>query len=141
LCACSHSSGRACTRASLPRAAQRLRPCRHLQVRTVPSRDAPRRGKGGTLASRQALLHSLVHIESWAVDLSWDIIARWGADPAYGRLPRQFYDDWVRVAADEARHFTALRERLEGIGSSYGALPGHDGLWDSARDTSERGAA
>lgn len=30
-----------------------------------------RLGKGGTLASRQGLVHSLVHIESWAVDLSW----------------------------------------------------------------------
>ena len=33
--------------------------------------QAPKRGKGGSLASRQALLHSLCHIENWAVDLSW----------------------------------------------------------------------
>lgn len=41
------------------------------QVKIVAPGLAPRRGNGGTLASRQALLHSLAHIENWAVDLSW----------------------------------------------------------------------
>lgn len=45
----------------------------------------------------QALLHSLVHIENWAVDLAWDIIARFGQDPSY-RLPHAFYDDFVTVS-------------------------------------------
>ena len=67
-----------------------------LQVRLVPARDVPKRGKGGSLASRQALLHSLVHIENAAIDLAWDIIARFGGDPSY-RLPRQFFDDFVTV--------------------------------------------
>lgn len=31
----------------------------------------PKLGKAGSLQSRQAIVHSLVHIESWAVDLSW----------------------------------------------------------------------
>lgn len=94
-------------------------------------------GKGGSLASRIALLHSLAHIESWAMDLSWDIIARFGADPAYRSiLPRQFYEDWLTVADDECRHFRMLAKRLEALGSSYGALPVHDGLWESARNTS-----
>lgn len=56
----------------------------------------PRRGKGGTLASRQAILHSLCHIENWAVDLSWDIIARFGGAAEY-ELPQQWYDDFVTV--------------------------------------------
>ena len=37
-----------------------------------------RQGKGGSPESRVAILHSLAHIESWAIDLSWDIIARFG---------------------------------------------------------------
>jgi uncharacterized ferritin-like protein (DUF455 family) len=41
------------------------------QVQLVEPKKMKRLGKGGTLASRQALVHSLVHIESWAVDLSW----------------------------------------------------------------------
>ena len=56
----------------------------------------PKRGKGGSLASRQSMLHSLVHIENVAVDLAWDIIARFGGDGSYA-LPRQFFDDFVTV--------------------------------------------
>lgn len=47
-----------------------------------------KRGKGRRLASRQALLHSLVHIENWAVDLAWDIIARFGPGPRPPPAPR-----------------------------------------------------
>lgn len=67
-----------------------------MQVKLVAPGAMPKLGKGGTLASRQALLHSLVHIENWAIDLSWDIIARFGSDPSYD-LPRRFYDDFVQV--------------------------------------------
>jgi hypothetical protein len=31
----------------------------------------PKLGRGGSVQSRQALVHSLVHTESWAIDLSW----------------------------------------------------------------------
>ncbi|PSC71386.1 hypothetical protein C2E20_5254 [Micractinium conductrix] len=103
-------------------------------VKLVPAWEVPKRGKGGSLASRQALLHSLVHIENAAIDLSWDVIARFGGDPSY-RLPRQFFDDFVRVAHDECRHFLLLERRLEGCGSRYGALAAHDGLWESAAAT------
>jgi uncharacterized ferritin-like protein (DUF455 family) len=33
----------------------------------------------------------------------------------------------LQVAAEECSHFCSLAERLEAIGSSYGALPAHDG--------------
>ncbi|KAK7826718.1 dihydrolipoyllysine-residue acetyltransferase component 1 of pyruvate dehydrogenase complex [Quercus suber] len=62
-----------------------------------------------------------------------DIIARFGKQEA---MPREFFTDFVKVAQDEGRHFTLLAARLEEIGSSYGALPAHDGLWDSALTTS-----
>ena len=42
-----------------------------MQVRLVEPRKMKSLGKGNTLQSRQRLVHSLVHIESWAVDLSW----------------------------------------------------------------------
>jgi len=32
-----------------------------------------------------------------------------------------------QVAADEASHFSMLNQRLEAVGSHYGALPAHDG--------------
>lgn len=113
-----------------------VQPGRDPAVRLVPPSQLPRRGKGGSLASRQALLHSLVHIEGCAVDLAWDVIARFGADPAYGVfLPHQFFDDWVQVAEDEARHFSALLARLRASGGDYGALPAHAGLWETAMET------
>ncbi|BDA41926.1 Uncharacterized protein HI_0077 [Coccomyxa sp. Obi] len=110
------------------------RPARDDTVQLVEPKKMKRLGKGGTLASRQALVHSLVHIESWAVDLSWDIIARFGRDPSYS-LPAEFFDDFVRVAEDECRHYELLRSRLEEMGSHYGAFAAHEALWDSAMAT------
>lgn len=110
------------------------RPARLTNVKLVPSNQMPKLGKAGSLQSRQAIVHSLVHTESWAIDLSWDIIARFGKEEA---MPRDFFTDFVKVAQDEGRHFTILAARLEELGSSYGALPAHDGLWDSAISTSK----
>lgn len=90
----------------------------------------PRR-RPGTLTGRIALLHAIAHIELNAVDLHWDIIARFGATD----LPRGFFDDWVQAADDEAKHFGLLSDRLTALGSSYGALPAHAGMWQAAEDT------
>ncbi|XP_063781689.1 uncharacterized protein HI_0077-like isoform X1 [Pseudophryne corroboree] len=96
-----------------------------------------KRGKGGTLASRIALLHSLANIEQWAIDLSWDIIARFaGFQLQTGeKLPKEFFSDFVKVAADEAKHFCLLEKRLAELGSNFGDLPVHNKLWESASDT------
>ncbi|KAL9240853.1 hypothetical protein vseg_015027 [Gypsophila vaccaria] len=110
------------------------RPARPANVKLVSPGLMPKLGRAGSLQSRQAIVHSLVHIESWAIDLSWDIIARFGKKEA---MPREFFTDFVKVAQDEGRHFTLLAARLNELGSSYGALPGHDGLWDSAIATSD----
>ena len=67
---------------------------------------------------------------------SWDIVARFGRDPTVSaHLPRAFFDDFVRVADDEGKHFLALRDRLEALGSRYGAFEAHDTLWHSAVET------
>ncbi|MCC7393501.1 MAG: ferritin-like domain-containing protein [Sphingomonadaceae bacterium] len=89
----------------------------------------PRRGRGST-AGRIALLHALAHIEYVAIALALDMAGRFGAD-----FPRAFVDDWLGVAADEAMHFALLDRRLRSLGSHYGAMPAHDGLWQSARAT------
>lgn len=52
-------------------------------------------------------------------------------------MPREFFTDFVKVAQDEGRHFTLLAARLKDLESFYGALPAHDGLWDSAIATSK----
>lgn len=96
-----------------------------------------KRGKGGTLASRIALLHSLANIEQWAIDLSWDIVARFATFQLQTgeRLPKEFFSDFVKVAGDEAKHFCLLEKRLVDLGSHFGDLPVHNGLWQSASDT------
>ena len=88
-----------------------------------------RRGPGG--AGKAILIHALAHIEFNAIDLAWDIIARF---TDHG-LPRDFYDDWVRVAADETEHFLLLAGLLRDLGSDYGAFPAHGGLWEAAEKT------
>ncbi|KAB2063413.1 hypothetical protein F383_11266 [Gossypium arboreum] len=110
------------------------RPARLTNVKLVSPSLMPKLGKAGSLQSRQAIVHSLVHTESWAIDLSWDIIARFGKKEA---MPREFFTDFVKVAQDEGRHFSLLAARLKELGSSYGALPAHDGLWGSAIATSK----
>ncbi|KAG8380591.1 hypothetical protein BUALT_Bualt06G0031400 [Buddleja alternifolia] len=110
------------------------RPARLADVKLVSPSEMPKLGKAGSLQSRQAIVHSLVHTESWAIDLSWDIIARFGRQES---MPRDFFTDFVKVAQDEGRHFTLLAARLKELGSFYGALPAHDGLWDSAMATSK----
>lgn len=110
------------------------RPSRLSNVKLVSPSEMPKLGKAGSLQSRQSIVHSLVHTESWAIDLSWDIIVRFGKQDS---MPRDFFTDFVKVAQDEGRHFTLLAARLEELGSFYGALPAHDGLWDSAIATSE----
>ena len=96
-------------------------------------RHMPRRRAAGSLQSRIALLHAVTHIELNAIDLAWDIIARFTAED----LPRAFYDDWVGVAAEEAAHFSLLSRRLAALGAAYGDLPAHGGLWEAAENTAD----
>lgn len=116
------------------------------EVRVRPGQEG-KRGRGGTEKSRIAILHSLANIEQWAIDLAWDIIARApklcahffaagdNEDGSTRKMPLQFFSDFVKVAEDEAKHFSLLTQRLEEMGSYFGALPVHHGLWDSAMET------
>lgn len=108
------------------------RPARPPKPQLISPGDMPKRSTGGG-PRRLALLHAIAHIELNAIDLAWDIIARFTAPD----LPRAFYDDWVLVAEDEARHFEMLVQRLRELGSDYGDLPAHDGLWEAAEKTSD----
>ena len=109
------------------------RPDRPLLLRP---RDMPRRGGGTSVPRRIALIHALAHIEFVAIDLAFDMIGRFGA-----QFPREFTDDWMRVGSEEAMHFALLDRRLRAMGSFYGALPAHDGLWDSAKSTAHDASA
>lgn len=96
----------------------------------LPPGQMPKRRKGGSERGRIALWHSLAHIEFVAIDLALDMAGRFG-----GEMPRDFVDDFLGVAADEAMHFALLARKLENLGSHYGALPAHAGLWEAAHAT------
>ncbi|WP_114953267.1 ferritin-like domain-containing protein [Sphingosinicella terrae] len=106
------------------------RPARPERPELLPPSRMPKRGRAGSERSRIALLHALAHIEFVAIDLAFDPIGRFGA-----RFPTAFIDDWISVGADEAMHFALLERRLHALGSRYGGLPAHDGLWQAAEAT------
>ncbi len=102
-------------------------PARPQKPDILNPRDMPRR-RLGSESGRIALIHSIAHIELNAIDIAWDIMARF----EYENLPKSFFDDWVQVAYDEAVHFQLLNDRLADFDTTYGDLPAHAGLWDAA---------
>ena len=97
-------------------------PGRPVRPELVHPARVPRRSPA-TREGLAALLHAIAHIEFNAINLALD--AAW----RYDGMPREFHLDWVRVAAEEALHFTLLREQLAEMGHAYGDFTAHDGLW------------
>lgn len=106
------------------------RPSRPDKPELLLPADIPKPRKAGTEANKIVLLHAVAHIELNAIDLAFDIVARFGAE-----MPIDFTHDWLKVGDDEARHFCLINQQLQTLGSHYGALPAHDGLWQSAMQT------
>ncbi|WP_276118220.1 ferritin-like domain-containing protein [Pararhizobium qamdonense] len=106
------------------------RPGRPQKPELIPPRQMPKRALT-TDKGRIALLHAIAHIELNAVDLALDIVARFATEP----VPNSFFDGWMKVAFEEAKHFRMVRDRLRELGADYGDLPAHDGLWQAAHDT------
>jgi len=103
-------------------------PGRPQRPRLVPPRSLPRR----SLASREghaALIHAIAHIEFNAINLAWDAVYR------FRELPDDYYRDWVRVADEEAYHFSLVNRHLNTLGFSYGDFDAHDGLWEMTQKT------
>jgi uncharacterized ferritin-like protein (DUF455 family) len=112
------------------------RPARPARPELLPPNRMPKRGRAGSERGRIALYHALAHIEFAAIDLALDMAGRFGAEMGAG-----FVGDFLAVAADEAMHFALLDRRLRALGSHYGELPAHDGLWDAAQATRDDVAA
>jgi uncharacterized ferritin-like protein (DUF455 family) len=103
-------------------------PGRPARPRLVLPVDLPRRTPF-TPDGRPALLHAVAHIEFNAINLALDAVWR------FAGLPEDYYRDWMSVAAEEALHFTLLREHLRSLGHDYGDFDAHDGLWSMAEKT------
>ncbi|OLL30576.1 hypothetical protein BTH42_16665 [Burkholderia sp. SRS-W-2-2016] len=78
---------------------------------------------------RAVLLHALAHIEFNAINLALDALWR------FVGMPPTFYTDWLKVAAEEAYHYSLLAARLAEYGHAYGDFPAHGGLWDMCERT------
>lgn len=104
----------------VPGRSERPRLLPHTQIKT---------GSLATPRGHAALVHSIVHIERNAIDLALDICWR------FPGMPEAFYRDWLRIAQEEARHFTLLREHLLSLGFDYGDFDAHNALWDMAERT------
>lgn len=106
------------------------RPARPDRPELLAPREMPKRGRGQSERGRIALWHSLAHIEFVAIDLALDMAGRFGAE-----MDERFVGDFLSVAADEAMHFALIDRKLRSLGSWYGDLPAHNGLWQAAEST------
>ncbi|MCL1620008.1 ferritin-like domain-containing protein [Ralstonia pseudosolanacearum] len=95
----------------------------------VPPSEVPRRRAIDTPHGRAVLLHALAHIEFNAINLALDAVWR------FAGMPVAFYRDWMRVAAEEATHFSLLSAHLATLDCRYGDHPAHDGLWQMTEKT------
>ena len=78
---------------------------------------------------RAVLMHALAHIEFNAINLALDAIWR------FDGMPKDYYEDWLKVASEEALHFQLLNTYLKDQGFSYGVFPAHNSLWEMVGKT------
>lgn len=93
--------------------------------RIVHGSAVERRRNLGTAEGRAVFLHAIAHIEYSAIDLALDSAYR------FRNLPPQYYDDWLTVAFDEARHFAMLQTLIRKLGFDYGSFSVHTGIFDA----------
>ncbi|SFV11683.1 ferritin-like domain-containing protein [Pseudoduganella namucuonensis] len=94
----------------------------------VPPLKVGRRSMA-TVEGRAMLIHALAHIEFNAVNLALDALWR------FPGMPERYYTDWLRVAKEEATHFSMLSAHLQTLGYAYGDFPAHDSLWEMVAKT------
>ena len=110
-------------------------PARPAKPELISPGKTPRR-RMSSVQGRIALLHAIAHIEFNAIDLAFDLIARFGNEPCFSpKNQHDFIDDWIGVGQDEARHFNMVEKRLNEMNAKYGDLPAHNGLWEAAEST------
>jgi len=93
-----------------------------VRFQSVPKRDGSDTGLIKTI-------HAICHIEFNAINLALDAVYR------FHDMPDKFYQDWIQVAFEEAKHFTLINNYLSNLGYHYGDFDAHDGLWTMTHDT------
>ena len=105
-------------------------PGRPAKPELVAPKFVPKR-KMDTVEGRAILWHSLAHIEFNAMNLALDAIWR------FPNMPKAYYEEWLRVAKEEAYHFSLINAHLQSFGLSYGAFPAHNSLWEMVERTTD----
>ena len=93
-----------------------------VRLAKVPKRDRSDIGMISTI-------HAICHIEFNAINLALDATYR------FQDMPNAYYQDWLKVAAEEAKHFTLVRRYLQTLGYDYGDFDAHNGLWQMTHET------
>jgi uncharacterized ferritin-like protein (DUF455 family) len=88
-----------------------------------------KRRKLGSKLGRATLIHAILHIEFNAINLALDAVYR------FREMPDEYYEDWLKVAKEEAYHYSLLENRLSDLGYCYGDFPAHNGLWEMVLKT------
>ena len=101
-----------------------------LRPELVPPLALPKRSMR-TVEGRAALIHALAHIEFNAINLALDAIWR------FADMPENYYRDWLKVASEEAYHFSLLNAHLQTLGYTYGDFAGHNSLWEMVDRTKD----
>ena len=105
-------------------------PGRPIKPDLVAPKFVPKR-KMDTVEGRAILWHSLAHIEFNAMNLALDAIWR------FPNMPSDYYEDWLRVAKEEAYHFSLINAHLQSFGFRYGDFPAHNSLWEMVERTTD----
>ena len=95
-----------------------LVPPKHLEKRSMRTQEG-----------RAALIHALTHIEFNAINLALDAVWR------FAGMPADYYKDWLKVASEEAYHFSLLNAHLQSVGFAYGNFSAHNSLWEMVERT------
>ena len=102
-------------------------PGRPLKPKLVNFQTSPKRDRSdlGMIIN----IHAICHIEFNAINLALDAVYR------FQDMPLQYYLDWIKVANEEAIHFSLLSDYLQELGYRYGDFDAHNGLWQMTVDT------
>lgn len=97
----------------------------------VEAKHLPKRSLA-TTNGRGAFFHAICHIEFTAINLALDAALR------FPGLPYHYYSDWLKIAQEEAVHFSMLHAHLATMGFKYGDFDAHDGMWQLAERTAHK---
>ena len=102
-------------------------PGRPLKPKLVNFQTSPKRDRSDLGMIKN--IHAICHIEFNAINLALDAVYR------FQEMPLQYYLDWLKVANEEATHFSLLSDYLQELGYQYGDFDAHNGLWQMTVDT------